>query len=54
MIVLDASVVLELILRTAQSEKVAARLAEALDAPLLTVDERLWAVPGVRAVVEVV
>lgn len=130
MIVLDASVVLELVLRTARSEKLAARLAapgetlhaphlvdleiaqvlrrfirtsaltedrannalhdfrdlpivryphtllldriwglrrnataydaaylalaEALDAPLLTVDKRLRAVPGARALVEVV
>lgn len=130
MIVVDASVVLELVLRTARSEKVAARLAargetlhaphlvdleivqvlrrfvrtsdltedragealddfrdlpivryphtllldpvwglrrnataydgaylalaEALDAPLLTVDKRLRAVPGARALVEVV
>lgn len=52
MIVVDASAIVEMLLRTNDALYVA--LAEALDAPLLTADERLAATHGHRAVVETI
>ncbi len=55
MIVVDASALLEALLRTpAARDAVYVALAEALDAPLLTRDQRLAAAAGHHARIELV